>query len=130
MLINNFKFIISACIPEKREVKELRRLTKVLMLFPDFHFQCDGYVSSVEFYAHESGTFYLSSWRQTGDDRHTLQAYNSITATRSGNQVGTSLTIQQDNVFFDNSRHKQIILVALILSSDIFGSFILKSLTD
>ena len=79
--------LILACTLERRAVMELRRLTKVLMLFPDFNFQCDGHVSSVEFYAHESGTFYLSSWRQTADDRYTLQAYNAITVAASGNQV-------------------------------------------
>ena len=109
-------YFILECSITKRPVQDLPALYKGLTIFVDFPFQCDGQISSVEFYARHSGNFYLSAWRPSpNNDQWELHGFVNITSEQEGLQVcmlhyhknlhchATSLNRQSD---FDFRLHK------------------------
>ena len=80
---------VPECINDKRVMQDMRNLNRLLTIYADFKFNCSGKVTSYEFFARNSGRFYVGAWRPVvgTENSWTMVDYNNITVTASGLQV-------------------------------------------
>ncbi len=67
-------------------LQNLGHLSTRMYIFTSMAFSCDGVITEWEFYAKNTGTFYVAIWRPDGSD-YTLVSSNKIVVTTVGHQV-------------------------------------------